>query len=563
MIFSLFKILFSNMFSFASFKENFKKGKKGLAKNILIIIAAIYCAVVFTGIFSFSMISVYKTLEANGQLNLMPVSAVLSIVVVNFIFGLLTVISNYCSGKSEEQFLAMPLKPVHLFGAKFAISIVTDGFLSLIMCIIAGIVYGINQHIMWNSLVYIGMLVTGLTISVVITGALYFVLILILLAFPVLRKRSILVGISTVIVILFAWGYGFISSNVSVYAAGVAQKISSASEQIKWVSFFADALIGKPGSILLLLTVDMAVIVGMVPTFAPGYVKSLNGFTDEKSKKISDEKASALIKNDTRQLSQGTALLLRDIKCVFTEPSFLVNGPLIIILLPFLMIVPSLVAVSSKGKLSVVLAAIKDVLINFIGTDYNLFILYSVVIIAGISVLFSSMTNIAGTSFSREGKGFVNLKAMPVKMSDILTAKIRHSMIYFYFVFIVLAIIYIVLTLCIPLPLTVLLLCKIFAISYILSYSAVRIITSVDIMLDLANPKMEWENPVAAFKQNMNILFSILISWGFIALFALLFVFVVKENVNMLLYIGAGLLIISGFINRLLYKYADKRYSEI
>ena len=563
MIFSLFKILFSNMFSFASFKENFKKGKKGLAKNILIIIAAIYCAVVFTGIFSFSMISVYKTLEANGQLNLMPVSAVLSIVVVNFIFGLLTVISNYCSGKSEEQFLAMPLKPVHLFGAKFAISIVTDGFLSLIMCIIAGIVYGINQHIMWNPLVYIGMLVTGLTISVVITGALYFVLILILLAFPVLRKRSILVGISTVIVILFAWGYGFISSNVSVYAAGVAQKISSASEQIKWVSFFADALIGKPGSILLLLTVDMAVIVGMVPTFAPGYVKSLNGFTDEKSKKISDEKASALIKNDTRQLSQGTALLLRDIKCVFTEPSFLVNGPLIIILLPFLMIVPSLVAVSSKGKLSVVLAAIKDVLINFIGTDYNLFILYSVVIIAGISVLFSSMTNIAGTSFSREGKGFVNLKAMPIKMSDILTAKIRHSMIYFYFVFIVLAIIYIVLTLCIPLPLTVLLLCKIFAISYILSYSAVRIITSVDIMLDLANPKMEWENPVAAFKQNMNILFSILISWGFIALFALLFVFVVKENVNMLLYIGAGLLIISGFINRLLYKYADKRYSEI
>jgi ABC-2 type transport system permease protein len=173
------------------------------------------------------------------------------------------------------------------------------------------------------------------------------------------------------------------------------------------------------------------------------------------------------------------------------------------------------------------------------------------------------MTNIAGTSFSREGKGFVNLKAMPVKMSDILTAKIRHSMIYFYFVFIVLAIIYIVLTLCIPLPLTVLLLCKIFAISYILSYSAVRIITSVDIMLDLANPKMEWENPVAAFKQNMNVLFSILISWGFIALFALLFVFVVKENVNMLLYIGAGLLIISGFINRLLYKYADKRYSEI
>ncbi|MCR5436972.1 MAG: hypothetical protein K6E97_07910 [Treponema sp.] len=563
MIFSLFKILFSNMFSFASFKENFKKGKKGLAKNILIIIAAIYCAVVFTGIFSFSMISVYKTLESNGQLNLMPVSTVLSIVVVNFIFGLLTVISNYCSGKSEEQFLAMPLKPVHLFGAKFAISIVTDGFLSLIMCIIAGTVYGINQHIMWNPLIYIGMLVTGLTISVVITGALYFVLILILLAFPVLRKRSILVGISTVIIILFAWGYGFISSNVSVYAAGVAQKISSASEQIKWVSFFADALIGKPGSILLLLTVDMAVIVGMVPTFAPGYVKSLNGFTDEKSKKISDEKASELIKNDTRQLSQGTALLLRDIKCVFTEPSFLVNGPLIIILLPFLMIVPSLVAVSSKGKLSVVLAAIKDVLINFIGTDYNLFILYSVVIIAGISVLFSSMTNIAGTSFSREGKGFVNLKAMPIKMSDILTAKIRHSMIYFYFVFIVLAIIYIVLTLCIPLPLTVLLLCKIFAISYILSYSAVRIITSVDIMLDLANPKMEWENPVAAFKQNMNVLFSILISWGFIALFALLFVFVVKENVNMLLYIGAVLLIISGFINRLLYKYADKRYSEI
>lgn len=558
MIFSLFKILFSNMFSLS-----IKKDKKNLAKNILIIFAIIYCVVVFTGMFGFSMYNVYKTLEISGNPQMMPVVAVLTISLINFFFGMLTVISNYCTGKSEEQFLAMPLKPVHLFGAKFAVSIVTDGFISLIMCIIAGIVYGVNQHIMWNPLVYIGMLVTGLTIGIVISGVLYFVLILILLAFPVLRKRSLLVGISTVFVIFFAWGYGFISSNVSLYTTAYTQKISSSADKFLWLSFFAEALSGKPGPILLLLAIDAAVITGMIPAFAPGYVKTLNGFTDEKSKKISSEKASELIKNDTKQHSVKTALLFRDIKNVFCEPAFFVNGPMIIILLPFLMVVPSLAVILAKGKMQMLAGAVKDVLYEFIGNNYGLFIIYSIAVIAGISILMAGMTNVAGTSFSREGKGFSNLKVMPLRMSDILRAKISHSMVYYYFVFVILSIIYAVLCLCIPLPVNGLVLSKIIAISFIVSYPSAKIICDVDIMLDLANPKMEWENPVAAFKQNLNVLFSILIGMGFIALMALLFVFVVKQNVNILLFTGVALLIISMFVDRLLYKYADKRYLEI
>ena len=46
MIWNVFKIFISNVFSFGSFRENFKKGAKGIFKNIGIILLVFYFVVI-------------------------------------------------------------------------------------------------------------------------------------------------------------------------------------------------------------------------------------------------------------------------------------------------------------------------------------------------------------------------------------------------------------------------------------------------------------------------------------------------------------------------------------
>lgn len=105
MFFSVFKIFASNIFSFSSFLEGFKKGWKGIIKSILLLLLAIYCIGVFGFMYIAVMFSVYKSLALAGTTQLMPLISLGSALIVTFFFGLTSVATNYFTGSGEEQFL--------------------------------------------------------------------------------------------------------------------------------------------------------------------------------------------------------------------------------------------------------------------------------------------------------------------------------------------------------------------------------------------------------------------------------------------------------------------------
>ena len=68
MILPLFKILASHFFSFGTFFEGFKKGVKGILKNILVIVLILYFIVVAGGMYIAVMNSVGNGLVNSGDI---------------------------------------------------------------------------------------------------------------------------------------------------------------------------------------------------------------------------------------------------------------------------------------------------------------------------------------------------------------------------------------------------------------------------------------------------------------------------------------------------------------
>ena len=76
MLWPLFKILSSNSFSFGMFLENFKKGIKGILKNLLYIALIIYFIVVAGGLFILIMTRVGNGLLNSGDIEKMPATTI-------------------------------------------------------------------------------------------------------------------------------------------------------------------------------------------------------------------------------------------------------------------------------------------------------------------------------------------------------------------------------------------------------------------------------------------------------------------------------------------------------
>ena len=188
MIFKLFRIFSSNLFSFENFFVGFKKGAKGIAKTILFGLLFLYLFFCFGGMYTLTMYSTYNYLEMAGEPQFMPIVSVIFIFLMLIFFGITSVASNYFSNSGEEQFLSMPISPAEFFGAKFGVSFVTDAVLAIVLFMISNFIYAYKQGILGNPLLYVGILTAGIAISLFCIIMIYFLLIIPLYFFPVLQQ---------------------------------------------------------------------------------------------------------------------------------------------------------------------------------------------------------------------------------------------------------------------------------------------------------------------------------------------------------------------------------------
>lgn len=542
MLFSVFKIFASNIFSFGKFLENFKNGKKGITKNILIILCFIYCVVVLGGMYIVMLTSNYKNLKALGQTELMPLISLFMSSVMIFVFGFFSASTNYYTGNGEEQFLCMPLKPVHIFGAKFSVTFITDAVLGIFIQIVAACIYGYDNHLFKYSSFYLGTIISALTVSALVIFVIYFLLIVILKLIPSLRKKTILSGVASVFLILFSLGYGLLSSRVGLSmgsgdsvmipnpALNALSAISNKAPFILWISM---ALAGKWLSILAMTGIFAIIVFVLIPLVSPIYVSTLNGFSDVKTKKLENNQVENFLHKQIKSQSILKALYLRDIKTVFREPAFFSNGPLMIMIFPVIIIISVGFGLKSAGPnaISEVKNELQYIFNSAAPQDLKKIKYFIVMISAAVCIFLSNSTNIASSSFSREGKNLYNLKAMPVTNQNIILAKFLHALSYCVFSFVLIAVCIFGLIFGLELPFSGLELTGIYIGILLLEVTASMLLIVFDMFIDTVNPKLDWENPIAAFKQNLNSLFGVLTALVFIAAYIVLTIYVLPKNI--------------------------------
>lgn len=536
MTFKILKIFFSNIFSLGEFLEGFKKGPKGILKNVVILLAFLYCLVVFAGMYIVLMKNTYANLDFLGETELFPGFSLLLSVIIILNFGFVSVASSYFSGSGEEQFLALPIKPREFFGAKFGVSFFSDAIIGIFLFSVSAGVYGFNKGILGNPLFYIGTLVISVTFSIISVFLIYFLLIIVLILVPAFRKKSILTGVASVFIILFALFIGFSSGyldsssvigevNATTAAGSLApfSGIMSALEKVSIFKFFAKALEGNILSIAILLLISVLIIFLINPLLGNLYIKTFEGASDVKTKRLSKNNADKLLSSETKKVSIMKSLYLRDVRGILREPTFFANGPLMVFLFPLIIIlglaIPFFI---SDINMSEVTGRISEALNNIPADLMNQIKYYLCFGGSAFALLIGNLSNVASSSFSREGKELFTLKAMPIDNKIIVKVKFLHAFTYIAIGYFIVALMMVVVLNLVKMPLSVLDIIYIFTIMAIVVFSFSALIAIMEMLLDTANPKLMWENPTAAFKQNMNILISMLITLvlfgGFIAL---------------------------------------------
>ena len=572
MLWPLFKIFSSNSFSLGMFLENFKKGIKGILRNILYIALLGYFIVVAGGLFILIMTRVGNGLVNSGDIEKMPVFIIFAALAAVLFFGFISAATNYYTGSGEEQFLSMPLNPVEIFGAKVAVTAVSDLILGAAIMLVGGIIYGIKAGLVTHPLFYVGLLVTILAVESIAVLVIYALLLLFLNVIPKLRNRSILTSLATVLLLCFVFAYSIFSSRISMLmdqedasTAIFVQMIRAWSEKAPVLMFFADAISGKIVPILVMAAIFAVIVFALIPLAAPLYIRSLNGFSDVKTKKITTEKAKDVLNKELKTNSIFHTLLVRDIRTIFREPSFFGNGPLMIILVPVMFLISFTVSfAAAKGS---GIAEVRAMMISTFSENMTPEGMVTVkylftVIIAGICIFMGNCANIASTSFSREGKEIYDLKAMPIKEETIVLVKFWHAMIYCLASIVIIFLFFFGLVKFLYIPFTA---SDIFFMT--IKYAVLTILASfvlifIEMFIDTINPKLQWENPTAAFKQNMNAVVSTFIVMGFIGLIVLLIVFLPKNNIGYLI-VSAIMLVIAAPLGYGYYRYAVKKIPKM
>lgn len=566
-LWSLFKIMSSNIFSFGTFIEGFKKGVKGIAKNILIILLAIYLFAASGGMYIMIMNNLGNNLLASGDLEKMPIYIMFIALFVVFFFGFISAATNYYTGCGEEQFLAMPLNALDIFGAKVGVTAVTDASFGALVVIVGSVIYGIKAALLANPLFYLGMIAATCAIVSISLFVIYGLLIFVLLLLPKMRKRTILTGIATVLIFIFVCVYSFFSSQMSVsldLSQGslppIIQIIRLYAQKAPFLMIFANAISGNILSILLMVAITLAFIFGIVPLFAPLYIKTLNGFSDVKSKKISRQKAQDVITKNVKANSVFATLFTRDLRIMFREPSFFANGPLLIIILPVIMLVSGGVSffMASHSNVNAVMQELQRIFLALSPEQILNIKYYSILGLAAFSIFMGNCTNVAATSFSREGKALYDLKAMPINCDTIVLVKFWHAFMYCIIALAISAIYFSAGVALIGFPFTAGEVLEVIIKGGALALLVSLVLVFVEMFIDTFNPKLQWENPIAAFKQNVNALVSAFITMGLIALFVVLMLFLPRNNLGILL-VGLIFTVIAAPLGYLYFRYAVKR----
>ncbi|MEL3905723.1 MAG: hypothetical protein P1P65_01645 [Treponema sp.] len=466
-------------------------GKKSVLKLLLAILAAVYIGGCFALVFAVMMVNVYDALKPLGMQRLMFELLMMSLFFLLFIPNFLLTLSTYSAGRFEQNLRAMPIPPHIVFGSKFCAHCLPPIVFSLFFSAVAAEVYGSRGY---PSLQFYALLFTGAILFPLPVISLCYLIHIIIMRFTGIFKNTYCVMILTAVLGLFlaaavnaaAQAASGLRQNSATAAAFIANgKTLTRAAHIALPSrLLAAALTAgtvreTAAAFIPFVLICLAAPALLIAAFSGMYEKSLAGFGEQTLKKLSRADRRRFTGSAYVRRPVFTALVLREIHAVNREPAYLLNGPVMIIFFPAIFGIMYL-----TGSLRFPPEAA-----GLIQDGFG-------ALLAGVcGALLASSSSIAATAVSRDAHNLRLIKSLPLPVKPYMQAKLVHAML---FAFIASAA---------GSGGTVLL----FSLSFadllpglLISLSAALCSNLLALLLDTAHPKLGWDTPAAAVKQNLN-----------------------------------------------------------
>jgi len=532
------------------------KEKKDRWIVLVVALAAIGLGPTIYGYLRFLKI-IYEMLLPLGQQQAVLAFGVLSGQMLVLLFGLYYVISAFYFSRDLEMLIPLPFKPVEVMASKFAVILVNE-YLTIAVFVLPVVVYfGILSKAglpYWVNglLVYLLLPVIPLSlVSLLVIGMMRIV--------NLSRKKDALIIIGSLILIAAGIGLQFVfsrSAGSQLDGQAMIRFFSSPDSLLKQVGavfppsvWATQALTGGFSgaglrSLLLLIGVSLALFYGILVLSERLFYKGLIGIGEiaGRKKALSREELGRRVSSGRRPVR---AIFAREWRIMNRTPIFLLNGVLVVILVPILFVIMAR-AGGGRGDNALILKALtsaKPLLVTLISACFM--------------AVSGSLNGTASSTFSREGSQFWMSKVIPVSPREQVTAKFLHSYI---IALLGIAASSIVLVLMIRLRIDDLL--PAFGLAIVASVA----LTAVGMIIDLARPILDWTNPQKAIKQNLNVLFGFLADIGILVTLGFLLSFLMRSGLSAngpVIVLFAVLLVLAAVSAEILLKLADRRYREI
>jgi ABC-2 type transport system permease protein len=485
-----------------------KRSPKALAKAIGIGALALLVVGDLGTVFAMMNLTMYKALKPAGLQGLLLLNASIMGALLVFVVGFLTALSTYCASKADTSLLALPIEGRSLLGAKMIMVYLADFALAFFFIAIAAIVYAVMEAP--PAAFYVGALLTALAAPLVPIAAIYLIVVPLMIAARPLRSKNAVMLIGGLVGIAFSLAFNvyvqsanqhfgdgawilknFAGPDAVLARAGAAYPPAI----LAWKSMAAGGFAG-----LLCALANLALGLGAAALVAlalgRAYAKSLLGFEEQRVKRVVP--TDAYIAKSFRRRAPLLALFRREVRLMNREPVYFLNGPFVIILMPLIMAVGVVVVSQNKNAM----AAIGQLKGAFTAGPW------AMLASAAFGAFLGSSTSIASTALSRDAKALPYLKALPMGYRDFMLAKFLHG-----FAFAVFGAVAGGAGCALIFGLSPLEAAGAFLVA--LAFSAFACIAGL--WLDTANPRLSWDNPIAALKQNPNASISMLGVMGIIA----------------------------------------------
>ena len=510
-VFSLTKVIFKNSFQNmeTAKSSNENKNKKSKSMIILYIFVFIYLAGII-GVFSNGLIKELIEIKQEEMFLGLILLAIAGLVLIQSIFSAINIL--YYS-KDNEYILPLPIKPSQIVAAKTNVLLITEYFVVVIIGLVPLLIYGILTGA--NILYYVSMLIVLLTFPV-IPALISSLLVLIIMSFAKFTKnRNRFQLIATIILLAIIFAVSFSTSNTETTPEQMAQMVIKANGMVQMLRgafpTLGMAIDGLTNgnianqilnlSLLVITTVIIYIVYIAIgqKLYLKGAVGNLSSGKKTK-KKLNEAKVF-------KKSSLSKTYIGKEFKLLLRNPIFFMQCVLPAILFPILII--GLTFVGIKGEQ------------NGIPTDIASMITNKTSIYIGVGILcsiqfFLMFIYISATAISRDGQNAVFMKYIPVPLMKQIDYKVFPNIIMTMFMSI-LTIIMVEYLFMLPIIYLILITITSIAMGVFHSY--------ISIIVDLKKPKLEWSSEYAVAKQNMNLIWPVILGLLNITILIVLTVF--------------------------------------